>query len=844
MKHHDGQTACRAIGGCAIIIVLAAASSAARAGEEAAADLPVIPLASAPSAAPAAVPAESPQAGIAEIIVTAQKRAENINSVPIAINAYTGDDLQKLGVTDTRDLSKLVPGFTAANSGFSTPVYTLRGVGFTDPSQTSSATVGIYSDEFNLPYPTMSRGANVDLQRVEVLKGPQGTLYGRNTTAGLVNYIANKPTDRFVAGASLSQGRFDTTESEAYVSGPLADSLRARLALKGVYAGEGWQRSRTRYPDGSYDTLGRQAKAAGRALLDWQPGETLKLELGINAWLDRSEPQAPQVVGIVPQNPFVGSLALDGQVRDYPLNDFDTRDSRAADWPDQYRYSDEKLHFQLHDSFYMPTARADWTAGETTTITALADYKHYRANGSFLPQSGLDTVNSERYLYTTIRSYAFELRAAGDWGALAHWQLGANYSADRVDDTQDFRQETTSAVFPDPLDLSLVPGVVGSVLQSLVNGVPVFPLVAERSGFDGHQKVSTPAVFGNLQWHLNDRWDVTTGLRYTQENRDFNGCGTSSDKARQGLGLPTLYNAVSLALGGRGGATPGGCVTLDSQTNTPQRYYGKLDESNLGWHLALSWQPHEGALYYLSQSRGYKSGSFPSINISNSAQFAPVTQERLDAYEAGTKLTLLDRAVHWNFSAFYYDYEDKQVLATTKDQLFGPLPILANAPKSHVAGGETELQWTPINGLLLSGAATYLSTRIDEFSGLDPNGNPTDFAGQPFAFTPKWTATALLNYTRALSERCNLIVGLDATHAAKTNASLNQDPLYGIKAYTVANARIGLETGDGRWQLMAWGRNIFDAYYYNNVIRATDSVSRFTGMPLTYGLTLRYASGG
>ncbi|MGB1908238.1 MAG: TonB-dependent receptor plug domain-containing protein, partial [Spongiibacter sp.] len=154
---------------------------------------------------------------IEEVMVTAQKRSQSINDVPISISAFSGSKLDDLGVVDTRDLGNFIPGFTYSDSGYATPIYTLRGVGFNDATYNASSTVGLYVDEVNLPYAVMSKGASLDLERVEVLKGPQGILYGRNTTGGLINYIANKPGDAFEAEISGGYGRFDTRELEGFV---------------------------------------------------------------------------------------------------------------------------------------------------------------------------------------------------------------------------------------------------------------------------------------------------------------------------------------------------------------------------------------------------------------------------------------------------------------------------------------------------------------------------------------------------------------------------------------------------------------------------------------------------
>lgn len=143
---------------------------------------------------------------IEEIVVTATRRNGYIDDIPASISAYGGEDLKAVGVHDTRDLAKLVAGFTAADSGFNTPIYTLRGVGFADSSFANQSTVGVYLDEVTLPYPVMTKGPNLDLRRVEVLKRPQGTLYGRNSTGGTINTIVNKPTKTFTTGAEVTGG--------------------------------------------------------------------------------------------------------------------------------------------------------------------------------------------------------------------------------------------------------------------------------------------------------------------------------------------------------------------------------------------------------------------------------------------------------------------------------------------------------------------------------------------------------------------------------------------------------------------------------------------------------------
>ena len=171
-------------------------------------------------------------AELEEVIVTAQKHEQSANDIGMSITSFSGKVLREQGVSETADFAIITPGLTYSDSGGGTPVYTMRGVGFNESSIQATSTVGIYNDEVVAPFPVMTAGPLMDLARVEILKGPQGTLYGRNSTGGAVNYIANKPTDTFEAGATLDYSRYNTSDIEGYLSGPLSDSVRARIAFK------------------------------------------------------------------------------------------------------------------------------------------------------------------------------------------------------------------------------------------------------------------------------------------------------------------------------------------------------------------------------------------------------------------------------------------------------------------------------------------------------------------------------------------------------------------------------------------------------------------------------------
>lgn len=791
---------------------------------------------------------------IENIVVTAQRREEGMNDVSVAITAYTREQLAALGVNDTRDLGQLVPGFTFADGGFNTPIYTLRGVGFNENSQTASATVGVYIDEFNLPFPVMTRGPAVDIERVEVLKGPQGTLYGRNTTGGAINFIAAKPQAEFGYGASVGYSRFDTTDMSAWVTGSITGSLRARIALRDMQAGEGWQQSRTRHDGsdayngntgrdigGAYgrfgnDTMGEVDKQSGRLMLDWDASESLQLSGHIAGWRDRSDPQALQLIGLDPRS-SPPDPQFHPDVASYPFNDPDTDDNRAADWPN------DGTEFRLNDRFVSGGVRLDWQFSDSVELAVLASSGKFEADGSFTPQSGFDVSNMERNIFATTDFYNIEARLSGRWRELLFWQLGANYSEDDVEEFQRLNHETVSIVFP--MDSDPGDGTAG---------------LDNRSGFEGNQLAEVEAIFLHTEWQLSELFKLTAALRYTDELRSFDGCSRDVDVGTEpgadqeppgatdeGVGLDNAFTGISATQSPMAGYSPGsvesgGCFTLDNETRRPGRFFGELHEDNVSGRLAVDWTPNEDWLVFLSWSRGFKSGSFPLINISDSIQYTPAVQEQLDALEAGVKWTFAERRGQLNASAFDYRYLDKQLLTNFRDPIFGPLPILRNAPKSNVRGAELDLKLTPVNGLYIALAASYLDSEVEEFVSGDINGDDFDFSGKPFNYTPQWEYTLAVNYALPLFDRFELSAGIDYRYTDETNATLERNPLFAIDDYALVNAQLMLTPLAGPWSVRIWGRNITDEYYVTNVTNQIDSLGRYTGMPQVWGVTFAWQS--
>lgn len=760
-----------------------------------------------------------------EVVVTAQKRGEAINSVPMAINAFNGQELQTYGVTDTRDIGKLVPGFTSADSGFDTPVYTLRGVGFADSSFATTSTVGVYADEASLAYPIMSKGPNFDLQRVEVLKGPQGTLYGRNSTGGTINYIANKPSATLVGGGDVTYGSFGRVDTEGYISGPMGDSLRARLAAISINSTQGWQTSATR----PHDHLGTLNKQAARGILDWQALDDVQLRFTLSGWQDRSDPQAPYAVARQAQFKLplpsqftsilqsitgldINSSFLDPSVANYPLIP-NNRNSAIADW-------NPNGDFGLNDKFWMASLRPSWYISDSLNLTGLFSFQQMRADGSKLPQGGLNVEDIDQVLYASIRSVSGEIRLEGNAGDKIDWLVGINSNRDTHHEVIEGHGSENS-------------------LNMIIFGdtAPAYkPLFFEKGAAKSDTQVHSDSVFADGNVQLLENLKLTLGARYTRERQEYAGCTYVLADNDSIIPFP-FFTAASFLKGGNSVVAQGECGSLDASNNAGL-YRNKLDEHNISYRSVLSWTPTAETLFYGSYSRGYKSGGFPTIFSVDQASLAPVVQEKLDAYEIGAKISALNHALQVNASAFYYDYTNKQLLTYFKDEIFGALQYLQNVPKSRDVGTELSIAYVPIERLHLNASGSYIRTKVIRYEGKDTQGDDFNFAGQEFNYTPRLQATLLGNYTFPISRDLNLTPGVSWTYTGATNSTLEHDPLFALEAHRLLDAQITLSSQDKVWSLTAFGRNLTDEFYRNSVIKLGDTVFAYAGQPRVYGLTL------
>lgn len=754
-------------------------------------------------------------AELQDIVVTANKREQKLNDVGLTVAVVSGDALQNRQINSLADLAQTVPGLTFAKSYTNTPVYSLRGVGFFEASIGAYPTVSVYSDEVPLPFPVLTSHSAYDLDRVEVLKGPQGTLFGQNATGGAINYIAAKPTSTFHAGGNLSYGRFNEVIGEAYVSGPLTDTLKARLSGR-VERADGWQTSNSRPADRN----GKVENYMGRLQVAFEPTDSVRFLLNVNGWKDKSQPTAFQYIGLTPQNPIINP-ALSAAA-------FSPLKPRAADWAQGTLFNDSRL--------WQASLRSDFNVTDAITLTSLTAYVDYHqrlGNDS----DGLPLHIDDQSLNTgAITTFSQELRLANDSHDSLRWVVGANYDHSKVNQrlAADISDSSANAFY-------------GAAL-----GYPITSPTTSSS-----EKMKNYAFFGNAEYDILQNVIIKGGIRYTNAKTSATGCNADYTGLPKDAG-PLFFDVL---LGGAFGAyQSGACFAINDLPDTiggvapgaPGQYVGSLHEDNISWRAGIDWKVKPGVLLYVNVAKGYKAGSFPTVSANGFSQYSPVTQESVLSYEAGFKASLLDRALQFNGAAFYYDYNDKQLRSKLNTGTFGILDVLQNVPKSTIKGFEFEWVVRPISSLSISSTFTYVDAKIDEFVGISASGVSADFGGTPMPYTPKYQIATNLDYDFPLSDslegfvgggvsfRSSAIAVIGGTIAPPTlvTSAIAGNRLFRIDDYALVDLRLGLQAPDGRWRAALWGKNVFNTYYWNNVNAAYDVVARSPGMPSTYGVSL------
>ena len=812
---------------------------------------------------PAPIPSSDAPRSVDEIVVTAQKRTENLQNVPIVVTTVSRQLLQDTGVKDIKDLALLAPGLlvTSTSSEASTTAR-IRGIGTVGDNAGLESSVGVVIDGVYRPRNGVGFGDLGDVERIEVLKGPQGTLFGKSATAGVINIITAAPKDTFGLSAETEIGNYGAVGGSAEVTGPISDTLSASL-YGAVRQRDGYFDVNTgQGPRESHSDTNRNFYTIRGQLL-FRPSDRLRIR-AIGDYSARNEECCIAVITRASQAPapnlanaLVAALGgNDGNpATPYARNAY-------ANQPDGQRIRDGGGSVQ-----------ADWDVGPGT-LTSITAYRDWKTTGGFdadFSTADIDYLPDNNSNSTRFRTFSQELRYGGTVGKL-DFTVGGFYAHEKLD------QNTSILVgrdFTPYLSLLFSELVEGRPDPTFLRTGLTFPFVggvnyvAGSGSVDRYRQTDdTYALFTNETLHFSDKLSLNLGGRYSIDVKDLNqfstniGGGAGCARSNAAFGI---LNAVNPAAASQ-------LAAVDATTCLPflsPGYNNFTNQQREREHVPtgtakLVYRVDPQLLLYASYARGYKAGGFnldrvecqvgdPGCAVGSAAVNTPIRDTRFaaetnDAFEIGEKATLLDRKLLFNVALFYQKYHDFQ-LNTFNGLVF----VVDSIPQVISKGIDTDFVWFATPHLSFQGGITIADTRYHLTAPqLADLVHRTDFQGgrhSRLSLAPLYSASLSGTYTQPVGETYKAFLNVGAKYSSKYNTGSDLDPGKAQKGYVLANARIGFGPKNGRWSAEVWSENIlntnykqvaFDSGFQNVPTNATGVLDAFLGAPRTFGGTLRY----
>ncbi len=762
---------------------------------------------------------EKPKARLFEVIeVKAQKRIQNINSIGVTVNAFSEEQLEGLGIAEATDVLNFTPGATMTETGVTgVPVYTIRGIGFDDYATNSSSTVGLNVDEVAIPYPTMTRGPQFDIANVEILKGPQGTLYGLNTTGGAINFYTNDAIESFEAGIKVKVDSDSVFSTDGFVTGNIAKGLDGRFAYYIAKGNEGWQNNAA--VNGAGQTNGETDKEAFRIKLNWYVNDNLDAALKVNYYQDKSDnivPQHTRIDSVTPKTD-ANSLAIKAYVTEQiTLAGLpDVNDPNSAAWnPEKNNTRDNKgLDASLKLNYY----------GDDITFTSITAVNYFERDENN-EWDGVAISNFEQNNISDISAFSQELRLTSEWDNGFNWIMGLYYANDIVKDSALGSLEASSA------SIFALPAWLG---VNLLSEVQAAGYAFNELNSQYKQESETKAIFLHTEYDVTDDVQLTVGLRYTRDEREIiDSCTYDVNGTLAGFFSTNITGATY---------QPGGCVTVNPQNFVSGTFNKTISSNNTSGKIGLNWVATEDVFVYGSVSTGYKSGGFGASNAATWDSLESYDNEEVISYELGLKSSWFDRKIQFNSAIFRYDYDDKQVSALVLDPVFGTLSKILNAPKAEVNGAEVEINWYPTDNTLFRLSSAYLDTQYIEFESLTfGSAVVKDLSGQRLQNTPKWQHNLMAHKDIEINSSMFMFVGGDISYSSEYNAVVGNDPRFAIDSYSQLNLRGGIASTDETWRVSVWVENAFDKEYSTSRISSSDSTTDILARERRFGLTFSY----
>ncbi|GLK43933.1 MULTISPECIES: TonB-dependent receptor [Novosphingobium] len=704
--------------------------------------------------------AETQSGGIQEIVVTAQKKSENLQDVPISITAVGGEALASTQGTSLQALQGQIPNVQIDNFA-NTPqsaVFTVRGIGVIEPDPYAGNTVSIVVD--GVPQ-FFSMGALLDLydvDRIEVLRGPQGTLFGANTTGGVINVVTKQPTGDFGGHVKAVYGNYNRMDLTGSIEAPLVKDVLS-LKVAGIHTQrKGWV---TNVVDGS--DMGRKNLDAVRAYLKFTPGSNFDATLqgeyvnarnGSPIVINGARPgealyTAPGTAGPGTGGMYVSPCATAG----------------SCTAPDKYYGANNSVPDTSNMDTYSGTFTMNWRNTGLGDWTAITGYKHFTLR-EFTDQDGTPLFLNDTYRRTEGWQFSQELRTNLELTDTLNVLVGGFYLKNHYDHIQAYRLQFAA------------PGLLQINLQDQDN--------------------YSVSGFAQGYWQATDRLKLQAGIRYSHEQTE------STPSLITSIGDPAGSNYTGI------GNTVIGSFTVG----------GKKSWNNVGWKLGADYEVADDALLYASWARGFKSGGFTARVGVPADGDTPYNPEKVDTFEAGIKADFLDRHLRVNLAAFYTNYRDMQVAQIYFDDTTNTQGNrILNAGKSEIKGFELETTAVPVEGMTLRASLAYLDAKYKQFLYADPlSGQVLDLEGYRLQNAPKWNASFGANFVIPLGNGADLVSDVSYTYtSSKYYTAILDTPRSKIQPTHLVDASLTYKPDGGAWSVGLWATNLLDSRYMSTV---------------------------
>jgi len=762
--------------------------------------------------------AAADDAPVSDIVVTARFRNESAQRVPIAITALPGERLSQQGAFNLKQVVQQLPSLNIQGYSGRNQTVTIRGIGTNSGSTNDGLEqgVGIYVDGVYRPRTGSVITDLVDIESIQLLRGPQGTLFGKNTVAGAIDIRTREPLFASEIRGEASYGNYDYFRGSVSLNAALGDHLAFRATYLRT-SRSGLIRN-TKYNQ-DWDNLDNNS---ARFDLLWKPSEDFKLRFIADYSIQKGDIGFQSVGGVLPT-----VLANGTEVRGFYR--------RAADvgyTPGSINPFDRQTDIDSSQYDKMPSygfqARADWNVGPLT-LTSITAYRNWKWIPNFDGDQFGANVIVNSVVETDQQQFSQELRLASPGGQTIDYTAGLYYFWQEADDAsrQVFGRDAVGW-----LVTGNTPSSIPNRIPSGVGGGLTLPAAA-LTGLEAYAHVvpatKSYAAYGQATWNVSPAFRVTGGLRYTYESKTG-----LYDASQRGTAAPiaSFAPALQAAIAAR----------RDSLAPTSS-YTAKRDVDNISGTLVLAYDVGQNVHTYASYSRGYKS---PGINLVRQLPGVDifVRPEKVDAYEVGLKSRLLNGAAEFNLALFWTDVANYQANFVNRS-VTPNVAYIASVGGLRSRGVEVDARATPVQGLTLSLAGTFNDAKYRNYTNapaqhLNSYLGVIDLSGQRAAGTPKWSLTGTAEFVQPAGP-AEVYLGADASYRSNFNASVNLDPFAEVPGYALFGAHVGLRDPDGRWDLSVWARNLFNKDYLN-----TASVSSQYGItlvslgePRLFGVTLR-----